>query len=151
MIGDSQAYRLESCGGDTRYDRGFLEDESECSWPEYICESVGNSWDIDRILLEIEYVSNMDDERIVSGSSLCLEYPPHRTLIECVGAESVDGLSRERDESTTAYDLARSLSIVSCEYLCMHGERIVKSEKESRDREFLLFYDDSCRMNPWTN
>jgi hypothetical protein len=151
VIGDSQTYRLESCGGDTWYDRGFLEDEGECSWPEYICESIGNSWDIDRILLEIDYISNMDDERIVSRSSLRFEYPPHCTLIECVGTESVDGLSRECDEPAISYDLARSLSIVSCEYLCMHGERIVKSEKESRDREFLLFYDDSCRMNPWTN
>ena len=46
----------------------------------------------------------MDDEWIAGVALLGSEYRPHCLLIERIGTQSVDGLGREGDETSSAYD-----------------------------------------------
>ena len=79
-------------------------DQRERARPEAIGQRAGVRVQM-RVPLRVVQAEHMGDQRIETRAALGLEDARHSDGVRGVGAEAVDGLGRERDETARAQDL----------------------------------------------
>ena len=78
-----------------RFDR---RDEGEGTGPEKLCGFLAGFWEINQRIC-CGGISDMNNHRVMRGSALGAINRRDRALDSCIGAESINGLGRERDQA----------------------------------------------------
>ena len=98
--------RVEPAAGFARHSLALWQNHGERPRPEGRRKPPGTLRDVPHQRLHLFDAGNVDNQRIVARPSLCRVDFFRRRSAQCVAAESVDGLGRERDQTAVAKDLS---------------------------------------------
>jgi len=98
VAGHAQAHRVLAAG-DLQRCISALQDQGERPRPEAFRQAPGRVRYLPRPVVQVVQAGEMDDDRVVRRPALGREDAPHRLGIAGVGAEPIDGLGGEGDQT----------------------------------------------------
>ena len=99
MIGAADAHRVQAAGGAQGHVVPAGQDHGERPRPEPLRQGIGHRRDIAAVPLQPVGAGDMEDQRVVLGTALCLENMQHGVLVQRVGAETVHRLGGDAQQA----------------------------------------------------